>query len=200
MLMSNEKIYTSHWEGQTFESMHLKLKKPIEQYVFFLTGIRQDSEDVAQEVFIKLWINWAKLQTMNEDELKDYIFITIRNHLINEKKYKSRPKRNKKQFLIEYVSTNPGYYLHDEILISEGFKQHQQAIDRLPKKERLVYLYHADDYHAGEIAKKLNRSECTIQNQLSAAYKRVKTYLNKNYDWNLRESGRRNYWKHASLN
>lgn len=176
-------------EVQTFEKMHLKLKQPISQYLFYLTGTTQNSEDVSQEVFIKLWINWGKLQGMNEHELKDYVFVVLRNHIINERRQKNRPKNNKRRLAVEYVETHAGHYWHDEILIAEGFKQHQQAVERLAKRERLVYLYHINDYSAGEIAKLINRSKYTVHNQLSAAYKNVKTYLNKSCGWNLRKKG-----------
>lgn len=200
MLIMEEKIYTAEVEVRSFEKMHMKLKRPIEQYVFYLTGTMQDSEDVAQEVFIKLWINWSKLKTMGDDELKNYVFIMIRNHFINELRKNSSPKRNKRKLLIEYSKNHAGYYLHDEIVVTEGIKMHRQAVDHLTKKEKVVYLYHINDHSAEEIATMLNRSKCTINNQLTAAYKTVKTYLNKNYEWNLNESGRKNCWRPASLN
>jgi RNA polymerase sigma factor (sigma-70 family) len=185
---------------QTFESMHLKLKGAIVQYVFHLTGKSQDSEDVAQEIFIKLWINWPKVKRMRDDELRNYVFIAIRNHFINERRESSRPKRNKRMFLEAYSRIYTGYYLHDDILITEGFKLHQRAVDQLAIKERIVYLYHQNDYSGAEIAKRLNRSYHTVQNQLSTAYKKVKIYLNNNYGWNLCESGRRNCSRQAALN
>src|SRR6266498_3013264 len=185
--MTNEKIYTAHLEVQSFERMHFKLKKPIEQYLFYLTGTSQNSEDMAQEVFIKLWINWTRLESMKEDDLKDYVFMIIRNQIINERKQNSRPKRNKRRFYIEYSKTHSEFYVHDEVLVAEGFRVYQQAVNELTQKERMVYLYHQKDYTADEIAKILNRSKYTVHNQLSAAYKTVKTYLNKNYGWNLSE-------------
>jgi RNA polymerase sigma factor (sigma-70 family) len=136
---------------------------------------------------------------MNDDELANYLFVTVHNHIINERRLNSSPKRNKNLFLKEYSKAHTGYYLHDDALIAEGIKLHQRAIDQLAKKEKVVYLFHQNDYSAREIAKMLNRSSYTVQNQLGTAYKKVKTYLNKNYGWNL-EEGRRNCWKPVSLN
>jgi RNA polymerase sigma-70 factor (ECF subfamily) len=196
----NEKIYPTNLPMQTFESMHLKLKGAIVQYVFYLTGKSQDSEDVAQEIFIKLWINWERVKEMRDDELKNYVFIAIRNHFINERRENSRCTRNKKMFLEAYSQVYTGYYWHDDMLVSEGLALHRKAVAKLATKERIVYLYHQNDYSSGEIARMLNRSYNTVQNQLSAAYKKVKMYLNNNYDWNLCESGRRNCSRQAALN
>ena len=154
----NEKIDTSGLQVQTFEDVHLKLRGHIDRYVFYFTGKRQDVEDVAQEIFIKLWVNWSRVKMMNDDELKDYVFIMLRNYIINERKESNRPKRNKKMFLMEYSKTFSGCYLHDDILVTEGIKLHQKAVDQLAKKERIVYLYHHYDYSAAEIAKLLDRS------------------------------------------
>jgi RNA polymerase sigma factor (sigma-70 family) len=193
----NEKMYTASLSMQTFEKVHLTLKGPIAQYVFYLTGKSQDSEDVAQEIFIKLWIHWSRVKKMREDELKNYVFIAIRNHFINERRADSRLKRI---FLKEYSHVYTGYYLHDDMLLSEGLQLHQKAVSQLAIRERLVYLYHQHDYNADDIARLLGRSYCTVQNQLSTAYKKVKAFLNNHYGWNLCESGRRNCLRQAALN
>jgi RNA polymerase sigma-70 factor (ECF subfamily) len=198
-MRKNEKIFSARPQVQCFEKVHLKLKGAIEQYIVFLTGKRTDSEDLVQEIFIKLWINWSKIETMNDDELSNYLFITVRNNIINERRLNSRPKRNKILFLREYSKTHPDYYLHDDALVAEGLKLHQKAVDQLAKREKIVYQFHQQDYSAQEIAKLLDRSGCTVQNQLNTAYKKVKTYLNKSYGWNL-EEGRKNGWKSVSLN
>jgi RNA polymerase sigma-70 factor (ECF subfamily) len=190
-------MYTARPPMQSFEKMHLKLKGPISQYVFYLAGKCQDSEDVAQEIFIKLWINWKRVKEMREDELKNYVFIAIRNHFINERRENSRHKRS---FIEYFAEAYTGCYLHDDMLVAEGLQLHQQAVAHLTTKERLVYLYHQQDYSAGEIARLLGSSYHTVQNQLSAAYKKVKIYLNNQYDCHLCETGRRRCWKQAVLN
>lgn len=199
MLTNGENI-TAHQQEQSFEQVYLKLKGAIEQFAFYLTGKRPDSDDLAQEIFIKLWINWPKIKEMKMDELMNYLFITVRNHIIDEIKENNRPKRNKRMFLNEYAKVYTGSYLHDDVLVWEGLRMHQRAVEQLAKKQRIVYQFHQKDYSAPEIAKMLNRSDCTVQNQLTTAYKKVKTYLNNNYGWNLRESGRKNCWKQVSLN
>jgi RNA polymerase sigma factor (sigma-70 family) len=195
MLMNGGTI-TTQLQVQSFEHVHLKLKAAIEKFAFYLTGKKPDSEDLAQEIFIKLWINWSKIEAMKTDDLMNYLFIIVRNHIIDE--IKGQPKRSK--CLNEYSKVYNGYYLHDDVLVSEGLKLHQRAVDQLAKRQRIVYKFHQNDYSAHEIAKMLNRSEHTVQNQLTTAYKKVKSYLNKNYGWGLHEAGRRNCWKPVSLN
>ncbi|OQP59114.1 hypothetical protein A3860_38765 [Niastella vici] len=199
-MLKNEEAFTVHLRMQSFEQVYLKLKGAIERFAFYLTGKRPDSEDLVQEVFIKLWINWPKMQAMKENELMNYLFITVRNHIIDEIKENNRPKRNRRMFLDEYSKIYTGFYLHDDVLVREGLRMHQRAVEQLAKKQRIVYQFHQKDYSAMEIARILNRSNNTVQNQLTTAYKKVKTYLNKSYGWDLQESGRRSSWKQVSLN
>lgn len=197
----NEKICATPQDVQTFEKMHLKLKGPVEEYVFYLTGSSQNSKDLAQEIFLKLWIHWPRIKTMKDDELKNYVFVMTRNQIINERrKENSRSKTNKGMLLNECSKIYNAFYVHDDVLVGEGLKLHQRAVDQLAEKQRIVYLFHQNDYSAQEIAKMLNRSNHTVANQLCSAYKKVKAYLNKSYGWNLPEPGRRNCWKQAALN
>ena len=195
-MLTNKENLTAQLQVQSFENVHLKIKAAIERFAFYLTGKKPDSEDLVQEIFIKLWINWSKIEVMKMDDLMNYLFIIVRNHIIDE--IKGQPKR--RMYLNEYLKNCRGYYLHDDVLVSEGLKLHQRAVDQLAKKQRIVYKFHQNDYSAHEIAKMLNRSEYTVQNQLTTAYKKVKSYLNKNYGWGLQEAGRKDCWKTVSLN
>lgn len=197
--MRNEEKYTAQLEVKTFERMHFRLKEPIEQYIFYLTGTTQDFEDLAQEIFIKLWINWAKLQAMNEAELKNYVFIILKNHIINQRIENKRPKRNKREFYTEYSYTHTGHYFHDDVLVWEGLKLHRLAVQRLPKKIRFLYQHHSYGFTVTEIAKMFNRSKSTVHNQLVAAYKTVKEDLSK-YCGREIVTGRKDSWKTPSMN
>lgn len=195
----NENFFSAQQQVQTFEKMHLKLRQPIEEFLFYQTGTTQDWEDLAQEVFIKLWMNWGRLEAMNEDELKDYVFIIIRNHLINERKSNNRPKRDRMKFIIEYSNTHSRHYYHDDVIVWEGLHLHRLAVQQLPKKIRILYQHHSYGYTVGEIAKMFNRSKCTVNNQLVIAYKAVKENLIKYYGREI-VTGRKDSWKIASMN
>lgn len=197
--MLTKEEHTAHLQVPSFESMHLELKRCIEQCLFYQTGKTQDSDDLVQEILIKLWINWQRVKTMKETDIKNYVFIMARNHVISKRRENSRPKRNKGLFLKEYSKIYSGYYLHDDILVAEGFKLHNRAVNKLAKKERTVYWYHQNDYSPGEIANMLNRSINTVHNQLYSAQKSIKIYFNKAYGLNL-QAGRKNCCKPVLLN
>lgn len=193
--MRNEKVCTAQTKVQLFEKMHLRLKGAIERYVFYLTGKKHETEDIAQEIFIKLWNDWGRLAEMKMDELEDFIYVMVRNYIINEQR-KSRRKFRRR--FRQYLDTRCDWYLHDEIVFAEGVQLYHQAVNKLPERMKIPYLYYEDDYRSDEIAATINRSVYTVNNQLTSAYKSVKEYLNKTYGINFR--GRRQLWKPESLN
>ena len=180
----------------SFEEMHSHLKGIVERYAFYLTSSRQNVEDTAQDIFIKVWMNWARLSNLPMDELEDFIYVMTRNYLFNISK-KEKVKRKRIRYYCESVSE---VYFHDEVLLAEGFGIYQQAIQKLSTKEKQVYGYFEKDYLRGQIAATLGRSQNTVNNQLNSAFKKVRRHLNKNFDLNVSEDARYRIYSPASLN
>jgi RNA polymerase sigma-70 factor (ECF subfamily) len=187
----NEKITTV-----PFEEMHRHLKGIIERYAFSLTNSRYNVEDTAQDIFVKVWMNWSKLRDLSKEELEDYVYVMTKNYILNI----AKRKRNERRYIEYYVASISATCVHDEILIAEGFKIYKQAIEKLSPKEKQVYHYFEKDYCRCEIAACVGRSENTVNNQLHAAFKKVRKYLNKNFDLNVDEDARCRIYSLASLN
>jgi RNA polymerase sigma factor (sigma-70 family) len=189
--MINEKIHSI-----PFESLHDYLKAVIERYAFYLTRSREDIEDTSQEIFLRLWPNWKRLGDLTKSELEDYIYAMTRNYLFN----KGRTIKRERRCFKNYIEISSEYHYHDEIVVNEGFKVYQQAVEQLPEREKLVYLFHESGFDRMQIAETVQRSENTVNNQLRSASQTVKKYLNKNFDLNISEDGRRKLWRLSSLN
>lgn len=187
----NEKI-----AFDSFEEMHGHLKGIVERYAFYLTSNKQNVEDTAQDIFIKVWLDWPRLSGLPMDELEDFVYIMTRNYLFNV----SRRKKVEKKRIRYYVESNSEVHFHDAVLLAEGFEIYRQSIEQLSAKEKQVYLYFEKDYRRCQIAASVGRSEHTVNNQLSAAFKKVRKYLNKNLDLNLNEDSRYRIYSLASLN
>lgn len=184
----------SHRDGLDFEKKHDRLRGIIMRYAFYLTRTTQNVEDIAQEIFIKLWLQWNRLKNLAEGELEDYVYVMVKNYIINTGKRKTTARK----YTQYYLTNGSDRCHHDEVLLWEGFKIYHEAVKLLPPRERLVYQFHVADYNRCEIAATVGRSENTINNQLSAASRSVKSHLNKNFGLNIREN--KKYWKIEALN
>jgi DNA-directed RNA polymerase specialized sigma24 family protein len=119
-----------------------------------------------------------------------------KNYLFNERRVVTRQRK----YIGQYAAWGSDYYLHDELIIKEGFTLYIEAVRQLPPKERVVYLWYEKDLNREQIAKKVQRSYNTVNNQLRTALQNVKTYLNENLDFNIDKDGRRKLWRLSSLN
>lgn len=123
---------------------------------------KSDSEDIVQEVFIRLLKNIHKLE-------EDYIKAWIIRVTINICKDYNKNFWYKKTEPLDNIEIE--YFDKDEI---EVFK----VISKLkPIYRNIIYLYYYEGYKINEIAKILNLNENTVSSNLSRARKKLKGIL-----------------------
>lgn len=150
-------------------------KNDVFRLAFSYTKNIADTEDITQEVFVKLYNNFYLFK--NEKYLKKWLMRVT----INQCKtlFLSAWKRKILPMTDQEENT---FYETSEIENNEIL----DAILKLPKKYRLViHLYYYEDYKISEIAGILNIKETTIQTQLSRARSLLKDLLKE--AWNYEE-------------
>ncbi len=130
------------------------------------------SEDVAQDVFISIWEK--KLQFANMRALKAYLYQTARNRSINilehdkvKKGYRDKAIRAHKKedfFSINYIETET-----QRLLL--------KALDNLPPRACEIIYLQLEGLKNNEIAEKLEISVYTVKNHKAVAYKFLKEKL-----------------------
>jgi RNA polymerase sigma factor (sigma-70 family) len=187
-----------------FEENHDRLRcvitKSVKYYINSCSDnkldIEREMEDMIQDLLVKVWLGWEKIKQLPKEDQNSLVYVIARNHMLNIAKHKRRLLKYQRQ----YTLTQSPFCWHDDVLIMEGMKLYQQAIEQLSPQERKVYMYYANDYGWREIASTVHRSENTVKNQLVAAGKTVKQYLNKNFDLNITDDSRRRLSRSSSLN
>lgn len=134
------------------------------------------AEEVVSDVFIKVWQNRAELGKI--DNLKLYLYVSTKNTALN---YLSRHFR-KDIISLEEMSLNisMGTYNPEQLLItSEAVKKINLEIQKLPPRCRLIFkLVKEDRLRYNEIARLLNISVKTIDNQMAIALKKISSAIN----------------------
>lgn len=134
------------------------------------------SEEVVSDVFIKVWQNRAEIGKI--DNLKLYLYVSTKNTALN---YLSRHFR-KDVISLEEMSLNisMGTYNPEQLLItSEAVKKINLEIQKLPPRCRLIFkLVKEDRLRYNEIARLLNISVKTIDNQMAIALKKISSAIN----------------------
>ncbi len=135
---------------------------------------QQLAEDAVQDVFIKLWLN--RLNLKSEKSLKGYLFISLKNHVLNMIKIKKR--RILRQFEYARINANESLKADEVVLHSELQLLFNHCLKKLPDIKRQVYeLKSAGDYTNDEIAAKLGLTVNTVKSHYYLASKRMREYI-----------------------
>ena len=151
----------------------------LQQFVYGLIKTRSETEEIVQDVFVKLWINRDKLKNYNSFE--SYLFTIAYNTALGY----LRKKATEKSY-IEYVKSVQVVSeeaIAEEILDLSIFNQKlEEAINSMPPRQREVFkLKHKENFTYKEIAKKLNISVNTVENHMVKSHNFLKKELNKYY-------------------
>lgn len=139
------------------------------------------ADDLAQEVFIRLWQKRAEIQI--EGNLGGY----LRRMAINE----ALAHMRKKQLLVFEERSGQeelASFEHTDGALLQGELQQaiEQAINALPSACRAVFqLSRQESLTYQEIAKQMNISVKTVENQMSKALKFLRSRLSGYFSWLL---------------
>lgn len=153
-------------DEKAFSVIYQRYSMPLYVHANRFIRDREETKDILQKVFVKIWAIRNKLPT--DIKLSSYLYQIVKNELIN---YISHSKVVDKY--LESMSSYASTYISDtDHVIRE--KQLQDIIEReiqnLPEKMREIFQLSRRQYLSHkEIAEKLGISEKTVKNQISNA-------------------------------
>ncbi len=162
-------------------AFHTLVKKYQERLYWHIRKIvisHDDADDVLQNTFIKVWKSIGNFR--EESSLYTWLYRIATNEsltFINSNKRKSFiPMNETSEFLMNNLMSDP-YFDGDEIQLKL-----QEAILRLPEKQRLVFnMKYFDDMKYDAMSEVLDTSVGALKASFHHASKKVEEYL-KNID------------------
>ena len=129
----------------------------------YVTKITKDdivSEDIVQELFIKLWANRENIEV--RDNVVNYLFKSSKNAALNYLRNEKSRKTGEEKISVG-VSELPDENIEQDEFLSALDK----CIDQLPARSKEVFLLHRfEGLKQKEISEKLHISVKTIKNQI----------------------------------
>lgn len=143
------------------------------------TQSTQESEDLIHEVFIDLWNNRKKIRI--KKTVSSYIFTALKYKIF--RLYDSKSVRKK---YVDRIKQNGSGSLNStemELSFNELYDLIEHEIDKLPERCKVIFkMRRFEDCSIDEVAKKLEISTNTVNNQMTKASKilkvRIGEYLN----------------------
>ena len=143
-------------------------------------GDEDKAKSVAQEAFIKLWINRRKVEKIHG--IKSFLYtsaktecLNILRHKIVVNKYNSIQLQKQESQLNQEILNTLNF---DEVSISELEKQIEESITGLPEKCKLVFIKsRRENKKNKEIAEELNISIKAVESHITKALKIMRKEL-----------------------
>ena len=148
------------------------------RYLFVVTKSAEASEEILQDVFLKLWIKRATLTGVLS--LKDYLFRMARNRVFDARRKDIRHDQYLKAITTNDQSSNEVF---DAVILKEYHQVVQNGITQMPERRQQIFMMNAqEELTAREIAERLNLSLAVVKKQLYEAKQYLRKYLEKHGD------------------
>jgi RNA polymerase sigma-70 factor (ECF subfamily) len=153
----------------------------LSQYIYpFTCESRQDTEEVIQEVFLKIWEKKEFLSGIKSFD--SYLFRMAKNKVIDL----LRKQKAGKILSLRYYELKNGAPIQpeNEIVYNEYQGVAKMAITQLsPKLQEVFIMRTQEEFSLDEIASKLHIPKDTVKKRLYLATTFVKAFLRKHAEW-----------------
>ena len=159
-----------------FDQLFSKYSKKLYYFAKGYLGSKEDAEGLVQEVFLMVW---DKRKELKEHLSFNAFLYTVTYNAI--RKY-FRKKARAKKYLDKFLEDYDGKYNKTvtDIEYNNLLELANKAIEKLPEKRKLIFQL---SRHKGltnmEIAKRLNISKKTVENQIHSALKFLREQFGK---------------------
>ncbi|WP_302800157.1 RNA polymerase sigma factor [Parabacteroides goldsteinii] len=159
---------------KAFERIYQMYAKRLFAYSLQFTKSQEESEEIVQDVFMRLWTNRAKIR--QEDTLRSLLFIMTKHYLINA--FRTKINQPEYEEYIQYVNEHSVDDASYQLEYQEFVTKFRVILKTLPEtQQRVITLSKIEQFSNKEIADKLSLSEQTVKNQLSLGLKTLKEKL-----------------------
>ncbi|MDR2651852.1 MAG: sigma-70 family RNA polymerase sigma factor [Prevotellaceae bacterium] len=164
-------IRLKNGDEQAFTSIVCLYRNKLLGYLFRMIGSIEETKDIVQDVFMKIWEGRENIDKINN--LETYIFKMAKNRMIDT--FRKFPKD---EICINITEEN----LENLLLEKEKQQILQEAVNHLPPRQKEVYKSHFDqEKPLKKIAQETNTSLSAVQNNINKAIKNIRKYFAKKY-------------------
>lgn len=173
---TENKILLSLIEGEEWALDKLYLKHVQSLYAFVLKTAKSPSlsEDVVQDVFVKIWENRSQIDP--DKPFKPYLYTIARNHLLNLLK-----RAQHETVILQEIKRYTPFAENVTDLATEYKESHtilQHALNQLGPKCREVFVRcKLDGLSYKKVAEEMGITEGTVNSQIVKATKAIKKHF-----------------------
>ena len=158
----------------TFRQLYDRHAPSLHQLAFRVTRSDQQSKDIVQDVFLKLWGHRAEIAVINNMEA--WLYRVTENKLMDFLRKTAADERLRQTLWKR--TTNSIDETEGLLEAKECFSNIHKAVSQLPPQRQLIYqLNREKGLNYKEIAEALSISRHTVKNQISMALRSIQRFL-----------------------
>lgn len=152
----------------------------------FIKGMTKETavaEDIAQNIFMKVWLNREKLDAAKS--IRNYLFVLAKHEIYNYFRTKSRHVHDPKGGYRADRKQGGGGNLpsrneiEEKLDLAETAEQVETIVGKMPPQRQQIFrMSRFEHMPSREIAEQLNLSVRTVDKHLELALKELRKYLN----------------------
>lgn len=158
-----------------FDAIYNKYCHKLHQFVLMYLKQEEDTEEIVQEVFIKIWESRGKIDIYASFE--SFLFTIAYNATMSLLR-KRMSETKSREYLKSLQQISSAEQIIDEIQYRELTQKVESLLKELtPRQEEIYRLSREEGLTHEEIARKLNISESTVNNHLVKTIKFLKSQI-----------------------
>jgi RNA polymerase sigma-70 factor (ECF subfamily) len=157
-----------------FKLLYTRYLNNLYRYAFLICNNKETSEEIVQELFVKVWEKRANLTRVNS--IKAYLYRCTKNMLLD---YVRKQQMESRIYdLLQQSTPSSATDCDSRVIYSQYYSLIREAIQQLPKKRRqIVEMRTYDELSLDEIAANLSISKSVVKKQLYQGISFVRSYL-----------------------
>lgn len=178
VMLSDKDLFSQIALGDepSFRVFFDRYKVKLYYFVLHIVKSSAETEEVVQDVFLRLWISRDVLAGVNNPGT--YIFVMARNRSLDYLKNAVHDKRMKAMVADFQTDKN---FTEEDTALNETRQLLEKAIRNLPGQQQKIYrLSREAGLTRTEIADQLNISPNTVRNHLADALSSIRNYMKDN--------------------
>lgn len=162
-------------DSKAFDSIYEIYAKRLYGYCLSLTKSPEDTEEIVQDVFLRLWTQRELIR--QTDTLRSLLFIMAKHQVLNA--LRARIAHPTYEEYVDYLATaDTSSDSSHKVEYHDFLRSFHSALTKLPAtQQRVVSLSKLAQKTNREIAAELGLSEQTVKNQLSLGLKALRALL-----------------------
>jgi RNA polymerase sigma-70 factor (family 1) len=159
-------------DESAFTTIYELFSEKVFRLAFRFLKDREQSEEIVQEVFIKLWLSRETLDP--EGNMWLYLFVITKRLSLNSLR-KICQSADLTEKLIRYINDEHNT-TEEEVFVRDLEQYAEKIIDKLPRQQKLIFrLSRVEGLSYKEIAERQNISPNTVKNHMVEALKTLRS-------------------------